>query len=89
MDLGGWYAEIGYDLLGHDDRRSLYPYLRYESIDTDTGAVSLDGAPGVEDDVLSMGLHWQPHPQIVFKLQHSDYDDLDRDVTTLMMGYVF
>lgn len=89
MDLGGWYAEIGYDLLGHDDRRSLYPYLRYESIDTDTGAVSLDGAPGVEDDVLSIGLHWQPHPQIVFKLQHSDYDDLDRDVTTLMMGYVF
>lgn len=83
LDLGGWYGELGYDLLGDADRSALFPFVRFESIDTDE-----DGG-GIDDTVVTYGLHWRPHPQIVFKLDHSDYDELDDDVTSLMMGYVF
>ena len=83
LDLGGWYGELGFDLLADSERSALFPFVRFESIDTD------EDEGGIDDTVLTYGLHWQPHPQIVFKLDHSDYDDLDDDVTSLLMGYVF
>lgn len=82
LDLGGWYGELGIDLLTAE-RSALYPFVRFESIDTD------EDAGGIDDTVVTYGLHWRPHPQIVFKLDHSDYDELDDDVTSLLMGYVF
>jgi len=84
MDLGGWYVEAGWDLMNKNDEQSLYPFLRYEDIDTDVSA------GGIQDTALTFGLHYQPHPQIVFKLDHTDYDDdADDDVTTFLIGYVF
>ena len=84
MDLGGWYVEAGWDLLALNDRQSLYPYFRYEDIDTD------ESTGGIDDTALTIGLHYQPHPQIVLKLDHTDFDgDAQDDVTTFLIGYVF
>ena len=84
MDLSGWYAEVGYDLLGNNPEKSLYPFVRLEDIDTDITA------GGIEDTATTFGLHYRPIDNIVIKADIADYDEdalSDRFMVTL--GWVF
>jgi hypothetical protein len=84
MNLGGGYLEAGYDILAESETQSLYPFVRWETIDTDVSAL------GFEDDVLTVGLHYRPIDQVVFKLDHATFQDgTHEDVTTFLIGYVF
>ncbi len=84
MDLGGWYVEAGYDVLADHPDQALFPFARYEDVDTD----STSG--GFADTILTLGLHFRPMDQVVIKLDHAAYQDGAKDdVTTLQIGYVF
>jgi hypothetical protein len=84
MSLGGGYLEVGYDVLAESETQSLYPFLRWEAIDTDVSV------GGFKDDVLTLGLHYNPIDQVVFKLDHAIFQDgTQDDVTTFLIGYVF
>ena len=84
MDLSGWYAEVGYDLLENDSVRSLYPFVRIEDIDTDTSA------GGVEDTATTIGLHYRPLDHIVLKADVADFqDDALDDRFMITLGWVF
>ena len=84
MDLGGAYVEAGYDVLGESETQALFPFVRWETVDTDPSA------GGFEDDILTLGLHYTPISQVVFKLDHAVFDDGSQsDVTTFLIGYVF
>lgn len=84
MDLSGWYAEAGWDLLSDDEHRALLPFVRFEQIDTDTSA------GGIDDTVTTIGLYYRPIDSIVLKLDYGDYeDDMDSDRLMLTLGYVF
>lgn len=84
MSLGGSYVEAGYDLFADREDEALYPFVRWETIDTDVSA------GGFEDDVTTYGLHYKPTSQVVFKLDQTSYQDgAQSDVTTFLIGYVF
>ena len=84
-ELGGWYLEGGYDLYAGGSA-ALIPFARYESVDLQ------DGVAGGATDVVTLGLAWQPIPQLIFKLdwQRLDSDGSGReDVLGLAVGWIF
>lgn len=84
MDLSGWYAEVGWDVLADDEQRALYPFVRFEGIDTD------ESAGGVDDTVTTLGLHYRPHDSIVIKADFADSDeDVLDDRFLITLGWVF
>ena len=84
LDLSGWYVEAGWDLLARDSTSALYPFLRYEEIDTDVSG------GGIDDEALTFGLHYRPIPEVVLKLDHTVFaDDGNPDFTTFLIGYAF
>ena len=93
--LFGWYVEGGYDLLARSDtgEMRLSPYIRYEQIDTqDRVAEGLTADPAQAQDILTLGIAFQPLDEIIFK---TDYEFVDDDAGTgrnrfnLGLGYVF
>lgn len=107
-EMEGWYVEAGYDIFtllnNSPDRQSLYPWVRYSEIDTQA---SIDQAvidAGFEKDgkndrnVLEVGLHYMPHPNVVIKGEVREWDsdaDTNDDGTNnqtefvLGLGYNF
>lgn len=94
----GWYVVGAYDVLPlvfSDTRMSLEPYFRYERVDTqnEMPAGFVRNEKYVQD-VYTVGLHFRPIPQIVFKLDYqnirpkSDPDDV-ADAVRFAVGYVF
>jgi hypothetical protein len=82
IDLSGYYAELGYDLLGGGKgEAALYPFFRFEEMDENDGN---------NTTASTFGLHFRPTDSLVFKLDHTDFGDGDgTDVTTFLLGYVF
>ncbi len=78
-DLRGWYAELGYDiltLLAEGGTASLTPFLRYESWDTQaTVPAGFAADPASDGEILTVGLAWQPIPQVIFKLDLQNEDN--------------
>src|SRR5207253_7506787 len=75
--LQGYYVQLGYDLLaGRAGARSLTPYVRYESYDTQK-EVPAGFLRNPADDVnsLTLGLAWKPIDQIVLKADYQKYDN--------------
>jgi hypothetical protein len=93
--LEGGYVQVGYDLFAHrgNDRRSLTPYARWETFDTQAevpAGFTRDPARDVES--LTLGLALQPLDQIIFKLDYQDYDneaDTGVDQWNVAVGYLF
>ncbi|MDA1259609.1 MAG: hypothetical protein O3A20_03205 [Planctomycetota bacterium] len=80
-DLEGWYLEAGWDLLAGAGAQALTPFLRWEEFDLSADA---PGDSGVR--ALSLGISWQPTPQIVFK---ADYTDLRNDADSVADTFAF
>lgn len=91
-ELEGAYVELAYDvldLLDPESGASLQPYVRWETIDTQAevpGGFASD--PANDDEIVSVGLQFQPIPQLVVKLEHQDWDG-DDDRVNLLLGYTF
>jgi len=90
--MRGGYLEAGYDvmpLLAPRSGHELIPFVRYEALDThDRVAAGLVRDPAQDEPIVTVGLHWMPLPNLVFKV---DYQDFDRgpDRFGLGFGYVF
>lgn len=90
--LEGTYVELGYDLMDlfdEDSRASLTAFVRYETLDTQADVPAGFAAdPANDDEIVTIGISFQPIDQIVIKLDYEDWDD-DPDRWNLAMGYVF
>ncbi len=91
--LQGTYLQGGYDLLRGRDDRSLVPYLRWESIDTQHEVPDgYQSNPANDRRILTLGLAYQPIEQLIIKL---DYQEVDNEATTgvdqfnVGLGYIF
>ncbi len=91
-ELLGTYFELGYDvmpMLDEDSNQSLSPYARIEKINTQRDVPSGFFGDAVNDEeILTLGINWQPISHIVFKLDFQDYSETP-DRINLSMGYAF
>jgi len=91
-EMEGWYLEAGYDLLA-DPEASLTPFIRYEEIDTQSSMpTGFTPVASRDREITTYGVAYQPHPQIIFKLDFRDQEDAagtGQDQTNLSMGFIF
>jgi hypothetical protein len=91
-ELTGYYVEAGYDVLAlfaPDSSKSLMPYARFETIDTQHEVpAGFASDPANDTDVLTFGLRFQPISGLVFKAEYQDFDDAP-DGMNVEMGYAF
>ena len=95
-ELEGHFLELGYDVMQAvrpGSQQSLTPFVRYEAYDTQAAVPSgFASDPANDMEIMTYGLAWQPHDQVIFKL---DFMDVDNDAGTgvdqfnIAMGYVF
>ncbi len=73
--LEGGYVQVGYDLLNRSTTtHQLIPFLRYESVDTQSQVpIGFASNPANDGTSLTLGLSWQPLPQIVGKADYQIY----------------
>ncbi len=95
-ELDGWYVELGYDLLAWlapEQRPSLTPFARFESLDTQSKVPNgFSSDPASDSQVWTFGCSWQPIPSIVLKVDYEDFDnraDTGVDQFNLAIGYLF
>lgn len=76
-EVDGWYAEAGYNLMPHINSKSamaISPFVRYEEYHLQKSVFT-----GTVDDsknrtVLTIGLDFKPHPQVVIKADYQMRD---------------
>ncbi|MFN3413994.1 MAG: hypothetical protein ACK42L_08045, partial [Thermoanaerobaculum sp.] len=90
--LQGGYLEVAYDLLPAE-RRVLAPFLRYEKINTQkTMPAGFSANPANDQKILTLGVAFQPLPQIIFKLDAQNVQNRAKsgiNQWNLALGYVF
>lgn len=91
--LVGGYLEAGYDFLGGRKGRSLMPYVRWETINTqDSVPDGWEADPANDQEIFTLGIAYQPIEQIIIKL---DWADVDNAAGTgvnqfnAQLGYIF
>ncbi len=91
----GWYVQGGYDVLSlvAGTRMNLIPFVRYEQYDTQA-AVPVGYERNPENDVeeLTLGLAYQPIPQLILKAdwqQRHNAAKTGTNVFNASLGYVF
>ena len=86
----GFYLEAGFDVLSlSDSQAKLYPYVRYESVDTQRDVPTGFSSSSANDlDVWTVGLHFKPIDNIAIKIDYQDYDS-DLDSWNIQIGYSF
>ena len=91
-ELEGAYVELGYDLLSAlapESEASLSPYVRFETIDTQAKVpAGFTSDPLNDEQIATLGLNFQPIPQIAIKLDYQDWDHAT-DRWSFQIGYVF
>ncbi len=92
--LGGGYAHVGYDVLrSMDTSHQLFPYVRYEWLDTEAGLP--EGATatgGNERTAILVGASWKPVPEVAVKADyqiHSTEAETGRNQFALVLSYLF
>ncbi len=86
--LEGWYLEAGWDVFAQSSNcaASLTPFLRYEEID-----LQADSAADTLEQRKTIGLAFQPQPQVIFKLDLTNVEDVtgEQNIVQAAIGYVF
>ncbi len=92
----GGYIELGYDLATAGlvgGGQALTPFVRVETYDTQAKTPTGFSSSAANDvDVLTFGVAYQPGPQVVFKLDYSNFDNgagTGVDQFNVGMGFVF
>ncbi len=73
----GWYAEAGYNILSHITKEtlaSLSPFIRYEKYDLNKKVFTGEPDPKKDRTVLTLGIDFKPHPQVVLKADYQIRD---------------
>ncbi len=83
-EMFGWYVEAAYDVmpwLFPDSGFYLAPFVRYERFDTQQSVPSGFAADGSKDiRLITPGLSFKPHPNVVFKLDYRNFDADQGDI---------
>jgi len=91
--LEGGYLEAGYDVLAGKGRSSLIPYVRWEQVDTQKDVPEgWTSNPANEQQLLTLGLAYQPIEQLIFKAEFQNIDNeagTGTDQFNLSLGYIF
>lgn len=92
----GGYVELGYDLASAGwigGGQALTPFVRAETYDTQERTPNGFASNAANDvDVLTFGVSYQPHSQLAFKLDYSNFDNganTGVDQLNVGMGFVF
>ena len=93
-NLQGGYLEGSFDVFSLTERDDhLTPFLRHESYDLQRDTPSGFMATGMFDvRVTTVGVAYQPNPNLIFKADFQNYDSLDHSRANqfnLGMGYIF
>jgi hypothetical protein len=92
--LQGYYVQLGYDVLaGRGGERSLTPFARWESYDTQKEVpAGFLRNPASDVDSLTLGFAFKPIEHIVLKADYQDYDNAAGtgiDQVNVSLGYIF
>lgn len=93
--LQGYYVQLGYDVLSRvgGGGRSLTPYVRYETYDTQKEVpAGFLRNPANDVNSLTMGIAFKPIDQIVLKADYQKYDNRAKtgvDQINVLLGYIF
>lgn len=92
--LEGWYAEVAWDVLSHlGTDQELMPFVRYEQIDTQRSVpAGFFRDPANDEEILTLGVAWRPHPQVIVKVDWQDVDDAagtGLDQWNVALGYAW
>lgn len=92
--LQGYYVQLGYDVLaGRGGEKSLTPFARWESYDTQKEVpAGFRRNPASDVDSLTLGLAFKPIEHIVLKADYQDYDNAAGtgvDQVNVSLGYIF
>jgi hypothetical protein len=70
---------------------SLTPFVRYEKFDAQARMPAGFAAdPANADKVVTVGMSFKPHPQVVFKADYQKFrDNAENDRVNLGLGYMF
>jgi hypothetical protein len=86
----GWLVEAGYHAWQKGDL-DVAPFLRYENFDTQKSLPNgLARDANTKDRVLTYGVNFKVHPQVVFKADYQDFkNNNSADSFNLGVGYQF
>lgn len=86
----GWLMQAAYTVWQRGDM-SVTPFVRYEEFNTQSEMPTGFAAdPANADRVMTVGLSFKPHPQVVFKADVQTYrDNQNNDRFNLGLGYMF
>ncbi len=91
--LSGYYLQLGWDVLAGRGERSLTPYARWESYNTqDEVPAGFVADPAHDVDSLTLGIAYKPIDQIILKVDHQDYDNAAGagvDQFNVLLGWIF
>lgn len=90
----GSYVEAGFDVLARrGGTGSLTPFVRVEHVDTqDRVPAGFQRDPATDDRLVTLGLAYQPRPQLIFKVDFVDWNDeagTGVNQFNASIGYVF
>ena len=88
--FSGWFVEAGYHLYRRGDI-DVVPFVRYEDYNTqESVAPGFTIDPINDEDVVTAGLSFYVHPQVVFKADIQDYGtDDSKDRFNVGLGWMF
>lgn len=86
----GWLAEVAYHVW-QKDNLDVAPFVRYERYNTQKEvAAGFTTDPTNDEKVITVGLNFKPHPQVVIKADFQNYKaDNKKDRWNLGIGYMF
>ena len=91
--LQGYYLQLGYDVLAGRGERSLTPYARWETYNTqDEVPVGFAANPANDVESLTLGVAIQPIDQLILKVDHQNYDNAAGtgvDQFNVLLGWIF
>lgn len=91
--LKGYYLQLGYDVLAGRGERSLTPYARWETYNTqDEVPAGFAASRATDVESLTLGVAFQPIDHLVVKVDHQDYDNAAGtgvDQFNVLLGWIF
>ena len=85
----GWYGQAAYRIWMSGDA-SITPFVRYERFNTQSSMPAGFAADPLNDErVVTAGLSYRPHPQVVFKTDYQKYRHGEKDRFNLGAGWQF
>lgn len=85
----GWYGQAAYRVWDHNEMH-LTPFVRYEYYNTQSSMPTGFAAdPTNANHVLTGGLNFYPHSQVVLKADYQRYTDKELSRWDLGLGYMF